>query len=342
MTVRTRIVSPVSEDQRHIRIALLFGKILNAKAMRRAIAGPEGYTVRDWVILLRRVRGEAKEDNLPLIAAGVTFWITLSIVPLTVGVITVCALIITPTQIDEQLAPLTDVLPPLLGRLLAGQARNAAAMSGQGLTLRLIGALAGVLWTCSRGFEALISGLHVVIDEQETRGFLRKKLIALGLAAGALVTALAAFAIVAAVPHVRLHSVDRVLGLGVRLMMLAVLTLVGLILLYRYGPDRKKADWHAVRWGAGIAMTAWLTMSIALGVYDSGKSGDSATYGTLAGAAALASWLYLSTYIVLFGAEANAEIEKDLGRHAVLGEQPHQSHEPQQQPHEPQQPLAPA
>ncbi|WP_433190263.1 YihY/virulence factor BrkB family protein [Actinoallomurus sp. CA-150999] len=319
----------MSEDQRHIRIALLLRRILHAKAMRRAIAGPEGYTVRAWVILLRKVRREAKEDNLPLIAAGVTFWIALSIVPLTVGVIAVCALVITPTQIEEQLAPLTDVLPPLLGRLLAGQARDAAAMSGQGLTLRLIGALAGVLWTCSRAFDALISGLHVVIDEQETRGFVRKKLIALGLAAGALVTVLAAFAIVAAVPHARLHTVDRVLGLGIRFMMLAVLTMAGLILLYRYGPDRKKADWHAVRWGAGIAMTAWLAMSIALAVYDSGKSGDSATYGTLAGAAALASWLYLSMYIILFGAEANAEIEKDLGRRAALvGEQPKEPQQP--------------
>lgn len=299
---------------------MLIRRILNGEAMRRVIVGPEGFTIRDWVVVLRRVRSRSKEDNLPLIAAGVTFWIILAIVPLLIGTMAVCALIMSPAQLQQQLAPLTHVLPPLLARLLRALLSDATSMSGQGLTLGLIGSLLGVLWTCAGAFEALISGLHAVIGEQETRGFLRRRITALALAAGALATALAAFALVAAVPHVRLQSVGWIIGVAVRCLLLAVLTLIGLILLYRYGPDRKIADWRVVRWGAGIAMTLWLLVSIGLAVYDSRNGGSKATYGTLAGAAALASWLYLSTYIVLVGAEINAEIERALGRRSVLRE----------------------
>ena len=292
--------------------------------MRRAVAGPgEGFTARDWVVILQRVRREAKEDNLGLIAAGVAFWAILSIVPLLVGVMAVAAVITGPAQIRSQLGPLAGILPRPVARSLTGQLSDAAAaMSGQGRTLGLIIGLLGVLWTCSRGIGAVISGLHVVIDENETRGVIRRRATAFSLAAGALAAVMGALALVAAVPHLALRNADLVLGFGIRCALLAVLAVVGLILLYRYGPDRANADWHEVRWGAGFAMTCWLLMSIALGVYVAGTGGRSSTYGTLAGAAAIATWLYMSSYIVLLGAEINAEIERLLAHRSAFRDTP--------------------
>lgn len=292
--------------------------------MRRAVAGPgEGFTARDWIVVFQRVRREAKEDNLGLIAAGVAFWAILSIVPLLVGVMAVAAVVAGPARIREQLGPLSGILPGPVARSMTGQLSDAAAaMSGQGRTLGLVIGLLGVLWTCSRGIGALISGLHVVIDETETRGVIRRRATAFALSAGALATALGALALVAAVPHVGLGDTDRVLAFGIRCLLLAVLATVGLILLYRYGPDHSKADWHALRWGAGIAMTCWLLMSVVLAVYVAGTGGRSSTYGTLAGAAEIATWLYLSSYIVLLGAEINAEIGHVLARRDVLRDEP--------------------
>jgi membrane protein len=314
----------VSDDQRHIRLAIFVRQLLSTETMRRAVAGPgEGFTARDWVVVFQRVRREAKEDNLGLIAAGVAFWAILSIVPLLVGIMAVAAVIAGPARIRSQLGPLATILPRPVARSLTGQlSEAAAAMSGQGRTLGLTIGLLGVLWTCSRGIGALISGLHVVIDETETRGVVRRRVTAFALATGALATALGALALVAAVPHVALRDADLVLGFGIRCVLLAVLAVVGLILLYRYGPDRANADWHAVRWGAGIAMTCWLLMSLVLGVYVAGTGGRSSTYGTLAGAAAIATWLYLSSYIVLFGAEINAEIERLLEHRAAFRDDP--------------------
>lgn len=291
--------------------------------MRRAVAGPgEGFTARDWIVVFRRVRREAKEDNLGLVAAGVAFWAILSIVPLLVGVMALSAAVIGPAQVRGQLGPLAQILPRPVARSMTGQLTDAAtAMSGQGRTLGLVIGLLGVLWTCARGFGALISGLHVVLDETETRGVVRRRATALVLAAGALAAAWGALALVSAVPHVALRDADRALAFGVRCALLAVLAVIGLILLYRFGPDRK-TDWHTVRWGAGIAMTCWLLMSAVLAVYVADTGGRSSTYGTLAGAAAIATWLYLSSYIVLLGAEINTEIGRVLARRSVLREDP--------------------
>lgn len=324
------IVTSVSDDKRHIRLAIFVRRFLNAEAMRRAVAGPgEGFTARDWVVVFQRVRREAKEDNLGLVAAGVAFWAILSIIPLLVGVMAVAAAVAGPAAIREQLGPLAEILPGPVARSMTGQLSDAAAaMSGQGRTLGLVIGLLGVLWTCSRGIGALISGLHVVIDETETRNVIRRRATAFLLSAGALATALGALALAAAVPDVGLRDADRVLDFGTRCVLLAALAVVGLILLYRYGPDREKADWHAVRWGAGIAMVCWLAMSVGLGVYVAGTGGRSSTYGTLAGAAAIATWLYLSSYIVLLGAEINAEIERLLARRSVLRDEPPAEAEP--------------
>lgn len=303
---------------------LLIRRVVNADVMRRAVAGPgEGFTARDWIVVLQRVRREGKEDNLGLIAAGVAFWAILSVVPLLVGVMAVAALVEGPVRIRHQLGPLAAILPKPVARSMTVQLSDAAAaMSGQGRTLGLAVGLLGVLWTCSRAIGALISGLHVVIDETETRGVVQRRAVAFVLAAGAVATVMAGLALVSAVPHVGLRDADRVLAFGVRCLLLAALAVIGLILLYRYGPDRETADWHTVRWGAGIAMTCWLAMSVGLGVYVARTGGHSSTYGTLAGAAAIATWLYLSSYIVLLGAEINAEIERILARHEVFREEP--------------------
>jgi membrane protein len=314
----------MSKDQRHVRLTVFLGRMLNAEAMRRAVAGPgDGFTARDWIVVFQRVRKEAREDNIGLVAAGVAFWAILSIVPLLIGVLAVTALVSGPARVREQLGPLATILPRPVARSLTDQLSDAVgAMSGQGMTAGLVIGLLGVLWTCSRGFGALINGLHIMIDETDTRNVFHRRAIAFALAAGALVTTLGALWLVAAVPRIGLRDADVVVGFAVRCALLAAVAVIGLILLYRYGPDREHNDWHAVRWGAGIAMTCWALMSVILAVYTADTGGRSSTYGTLAGAAAIATWLYMSCYIVLLGAEINVEIDRLLTHRAAFRDQP--------------------
>jgi membrane protein len=321
-------VNDVQRDVREVRerarftVRLLTHRAIGSPRLRRRVPGPAGFTARDWVIVLARVRKEAKEDNLPLVAAGIAFWGILAVVPLLIGLMATCALLLDPADVRSQVVPATAGLPPRVAQLFIGQLSDATAISRRGLTLGLIASLCAILSACSRAISALISGLHVALDEEESRGFVRRRATGYALALASVFTVLLALALVAAFPltlrQFGLEDMGKVLAFVTRWLLLAALALTGLVLLYRYASARSKPDWQAVRWGAGIAMVLWLLVSGCLSLYVSHSDGYNETYGTLSGMAALALWLYLSAFIVLLGAEIYAEVNQLLGKRAVL------------------------
>jgi membrane protein len=317
-------VPDVREVRKRARftVKLATRRIIGSSRLRRRVPGPAGFTARDWLIVLARVRKEAKEDSLPLVAAGIAFWGILAVVPVLIGLIATCTLVLDPAEVRSQVVPATAGLPPRVAQLLIGQLSDATAISRRGLTLGLIASLCAILSACSRAISALISGLHVALDEEESRGFVKRRATGYALAIGSVIAVLLALALVAAFPltlkQFGLEDVGNVLAFVIRWLLLAALALTGLVLLYRYAPDRANPDWQAVRWGAGIAMVLWLLVSGGLSLYIGHSDGYNQTYGTLAGMAALALWLYLSALIILLGAEIYAEIDQHLSRRAVL------------------------
>jgi membrane protein len=101
--------------------------------------------------------------------------------------------------------------------------------------------------------------------------------------------------------------------------------MMALALLYRYGPDRAQPRWEWVSWGAVAATTVWLFGSIAFSIYVSNFGSYDETYGSFGAIVILLLWFNLSAYVVLLGAELNAEMEHQTaqdtttGREAPLG-----------------------
>jgi membrane protein len=109
----------------------------------------------------------------------------------------------------------------------------------------------------------------------------------------------------------------------VRWPLLAVAVMVVLAVLYRYGPSRDKPQWTWVSWGAVVATVLWLITSILFSVYVANFGSYNETYGSLGVVVVFLMWLYLSAYIVLIGAELNAEMEHQTTRDTTRGaEQP--------------------
>jgi membrane protein len=109
----------------------------------------------------------------------------------------------------------------------------------------------------------------------------------------------------------------------VRWPLLAVVVMVALAVLYRYGPSRDRARWNWVSWGAVVATVLWLIASILFSVYVANLGSYNETYGSLGAVVVLLMWLYLSAYIVLMGAELNSEMEHQTARDTTRGkEQP--------------------
>src|ERR1041384_7922337 len=82
-----------------------------------------------------------------------------------------------------------------------------------------------------------------------------------------------------------------------------------LAVLYRYGACRRSAKWHWVSVGSLFAMLVWLVASAAFSLYVSNFANFDRLYGSLGAVIILLLWLYISFYIILLGAEINAELE---------------------------------
>ena len=94
-------------------------------------------------------------------------------------------------------------------------------------------------------------------------------------------------------------------------------------MLYRYGPDRCAARWQWVTVGSVSAAVTWIVASFLFSWYLSNFANYNATYGSLGAAVGVMVWLWISTTVMLLGAELNAEIEHQTARDSTVGsEQP--------------------
>ena len=80
-------------------------------------------------------------------------------------------------------------------------------------------------------------------------------------------------------------------------------------MLYRFGPSRRSAQWRWLSVGSVFATLTWLAGSALLSFYLGNYANYDATYGSLGAAIGLMMWMWMSTILVLLGAELNSEIE---------------------------------
>ncbi len=95
--------------------------------------------------------------------------------------------------------------------------------------------------------------------------------------------------------------------------------IVGLAVVYRVARNRDSPRFRWVSTGALVATVLWILGSVAFSLYVSSFGSYNKTYGALAGVVMLMLWLYLTSYIVLLGAEINAEAEHQTARDTTKG-----------------------
>jgi membrane protein len=273
-----------------------------------------------WRTVAKNVWAEAKRDNLTLLAAGVAFYAMLALVPSLIALVTVYALVADPAKIAEQIEPMTSLLPQEAVALVEQQLTAIVESSSGSLTVGLVVSIATALWAASGGIGALITGINAVYDQDEKRGFLKLKALALGLTLGAVVVVVLALLLVAAFPAavdaMNLGAAGRVGAEVARWLLLAALVALALSVFYRVGPSQTSSRWRWLSWGTGIALVIWLLGSIGFSLYVGNFGSYNKTYGALAAVIILMLWLYLSAYVILLGAELDAELDRRGGEKA--------------------------
>ena len=168
--------------------------------------------------------------------------------------------------------------------------------------------------------KAIFDALNVVYDEDEKRSFIRLNLISLTFTLGAVVVLLLAIASVVVLPLVLAYlgfAAEQQAGFLplLRWPALFVVVMFGLALLYRFGPSRRDAQ---VALGQRRQRVRRLRLARRLGRCSPGTCRSfadyNATYGSLGAVIGLMMWMWLSTTVILVGAELNAEIEHQTAR----------------------------
>jgi membrane protein len=286
-----------------------------------AAGRPREIPARGWWQILRRAWAEAKADQVPLLAAGVAFFGFLSVFPAIVAAVLAYGLIADPVQIRNQAEDLAKAMPASGRDLLLQQIDSLTSAPGRSLGIGVAVAVLVALWSASGGIGYLITAVNLAYDEEETRGFVRRKVLALGLTLGAIVFVLLAvtlFSVGAAIGNDVAEPVRYAL-VALRLVLALVLISVALGVIYRIAPNREAPQVRWVSVGAGVATVIWLIASIGFSVYVETFGSYAKTYGSLAAVVVLLLWLWLTAYAVLLGAEINAESEQQTIRDSTTG-----------------------
>ena len=276
-----------------------------------------------WKDIALRVKDELVSDHVGLLAAGVAFYALLAIFPDITALMALAGMVLDPAQVTAQLATLTQMIPRQAAQIILDQAVAVAGSQDAGLGIAFLIGLLLAIYSASKGMSSLMEGLNVAYDEDEDRGFIRKTLWTLGLTVflivGLLLGLLAALAVPVALDLVALPGwLKTVLALS-RWILLAIMTIIGLAVLYRYGPSRDDAEWRWLTPGAIAACVIWILASIAFSLYVGNFGSYNQTFGSMAGVIILLMWLWISAFIVLLGAELNAEIEAQTAADSTVG-----------------------
>ncbi len=296
---------------------------VRAAGRGRDAATPGNIPARGWRDIAWRVKAVLDDDHIATFAAGVAFFGLLALFPAVGATIAFAALMMDPMMIELELEGLLTALPPEAALILTGQLREVAAGAGGGMGVAAIFGLLVSLYSASKGMKVLIEGMNLAYEEKETRGFLRLNLLSIAMTLGMILGLVMAMGAMIAVPAMLgtlglSAAAEALLRYG-RWLVLAALALFGLAVLYRYGPSRDAPKWRWVSPGAIAATLLWLAGSALFSVYAANFGTYNETYGTLGGVIILLTWLWLSAFIVLLGAELNSEIEHQTARDTTKG-----------------------
>jgi membrane protein len=279
---------------------------------------------RGWKQILKRAWAENKADNMPIIGGGVAFFGFLSIFPALIALISIYGLVASPESVATQVEDLSAQLPRSAADLIGKQLKSIVDNSGSALSISLVVSILAALWSASGGIGNLMTAVNIAYDEVETRNFVKLKLTSLALTLGGILFVIITFGLVAVVPAVLqalpLGVVGTILAQVARWVLLLAVFAGSLAVLYRIAPDRDAPRLRWVSLGAVIVTVMWAVVSVGFALYVNNFGSYDKTYGTIAGVIVLMLWLYLTCYLVLLGAEINAEAEHQTARDTTEGE----------------------
>lgn len=302
---------PFGEDDGPEPTAVRRARALQS-ARGRCARAPWQMPWQGWKDILWRTYSQIQDDRLFAISAGVVFFALLALFPAVTAIVSLYGLFADNATIEHHIGLIAGFAPDQAVAIVEEQIARLVARGETQLGFGFLLGLGIAVWSANAGMKAIIDALNVVYAEKEKRGFIKLNLISLMLTLCAVAAVLLSIGAVVVVPilleQVGLGAASPWLQYG-RWPALIAMLLLGIAILYRYGPSRNDARWRWLSVGAVTAAVLWIAGSAGFSFYIQNFANYDATYGSLGTGIGMMMWLWLSVIAILFGAELNAEIE---------------------------------
>ena len=278
------------------------------------------------IALLKKLPARIKAHNVMVTAAGIAFYGLLALVPTLIATVSIYGLVNqgNEEQIKQQIEDAAGSLDTSTKEFVQGQLTDITSSDGN-ITALVVGILLA-LFSASGAVQKLMATISVAYEAVESRAGWKVRILAYAMTLGAIVGVVAMVTVVGVVPAV-LDTIDLAgpAEAAIRILQLpafALLFVIGLTVLYRYGPDRpRRTPWRNP--GAWVAAGIWVLFAVLFSLYSSNIGAMPASYGLLGTVAALMIFLQLTALAVIIGAEYNAVAEEHqqvhLGATAGVG-----------------------
>jgi membrane protein len=268
----------------------------------------------DWRTVLKRAFAFMSTDRVTLTAAGVSYYTLLALFPALAALVSVYGLITNANSLSAHLDTLAGIVPESILGFISGELNRLIQNSPGRLGISAAVSLLVALWSANGGVKSMFWAMNMAYDTEEQRSFIKLNLITLAFTLAAMVVFVVVINALVVIPllvgALELGALGSLLGTVIPGAIAFVMVYAAIAVVYRFGPSRPPAGWRWITPGAVAAAIVWLIASVGFSFYLSNFSNYDATYGTLGTAIGLLIWLYISAFIVIVGADVNAELEK--------------------------------
>ncbi|MFC7337525.1 YihY/virulence factor BrkB family protein [Haloferula chungangensis] len=274
---------------------------------------PRQIPKRGWWQIVKRIKDELAEDHVTIVAAGIAFYFFLAIFPALAALVSIYGLLVSPEDAASQIEEIAAVLPSEAGAMIGDMVGTLANKPDEKLGWGLVVSILVSLWSAKKGTGALFEGLNIAYEEKDNRGFIKKNLLTLSVTVALVIGGIIAISLVALVPAViDLFPLPNAVASSLDFLRWPLVTgmiVVFLSWIYRVAPDRDSAEWKWLSVGSVMATGLWLAGSAGFSWYIDTFGSMDKTYGSFAAVVVLLLWLFLTSFIILLGAEINSELE---------------------------------
>ena len=284
--------------------------------------GPEQLSWSDWIAVLKRSVQQFMADDAMGLAQQIAYSSLLAFFPAVAFVVGALGLF---HLFDDVKSLLDPIAPAGVIRFISSLQHDS---SGGASAAAFIVGLFGAVWAASGAMGSVIKAVNRAYDRQETRPFLKQRAIAILLVVLTGVTTALVFLLIVVGGKLG-EAIAKKAGLGgafdwiwgvVRWPVAFVAILLFFAFVYYLAPNRDQRNWKWITPGSVVGAVLWLALSGLFALYVHFAGHYTKTYGSIASGVILLLWLNYSAFALLYGAELNAELDRQADIKAAGGE----------------------